>query len=345
MTKADMTTPVPPPLATVLLIGQGRSGTNFLLSLLDQSAATHCRNEPDQLDGSALARLAEFRFFVDDEPRLAALFDASVCQAARCVGPRDHKSEVAKDWLRAHRGAPGYFYLRQRMRVVERLIRRRKPMDGKELVYPAWMVEHDALARATHVFKLNAAVGYGAWALRARPEVRVLQIVRHPGGFLKSWHKRWVQGQGGQQRGRGTADRFQDEERLCEVARRDPRWARLLGDVARLERAEGELLWWRYVNEALHAAGQDRPNYTRVLYEDLARDPEGVSRRVFAACGLAWDESIAARVRGIARGAETIARAWKDELAPEMVALVEKVLAGSPMERWWDEGGGARAAA
>ena len=74
--------PSPDPLAYALLIGQGRSGTNYLLSLLDQSAATHCRNEPDQLDSSALSRLAEFRFFVGDEPRLRealASLDLLVC--------------------------------------------------------------------------------------------------------------------------------------------------------------------------------------------------------------------------------------------------------------------------
>ncbi|NOT31264.1 MAG: hypothetical protein HOP15_12525 [Planctomycetes bacterium] len=335
----------PMPLDYVLLIGQGRSGTNFLLSLLDQSAATHCRNEPDQLDSSAFARLSEFRFFVGDEPRLRELFEPAVRRAAACVGPRDHMAEVEKDWLRSARRRPGYFFLRQRYRIVERLIRRRKPMDGKELAFPSWMVKAEQLERSLHVFKLNAAVGLGAWALAARPEARVLHIVRHPGGFAKSWLKRWVRGEGGMQRGQGNADRLSDEERLREIARRDPRWAALLGDVDAMGRAEGELWWWRYVNEALHEAGRTRPRYTRVLYEELARDPEGASRGVYRACGLQWDEAIATRVRAIAAGAEKIARAWKEELEPGLVATVEKVLHGSAMEHWWPEAGGAHAAA
>ena len=340
-------TPATPlvPLDYALLIGQGRSGTNFLLSLLDQSATTHCRNEPDQLDASALARLSEFRFFVDDAARLAALFEPAVRQAARCVGPRDHMADVAKEWLRRGRQRAGYFYLRQRYRAVERLIRRRKPMDGKELVFPSWMVDATRLERSLHVFKLNAAVGLGAWALAARPDARVLHIVRHPGGFAKSWLKRWVRGEGGMDRGKGTADRLSDEDRLREAARRDPRWAQRFGDIDAMDRAEGELWWWRYANETLHEAGRTQARYTRVLYEDLAADPESVSRGVYAACGLAWDATIAGRVRAIASGADEIARAWKDELAPEFVALVEKVLHGSVMEHWWPETGGARGAA
>lgn len=335
----------PTPLAYALLIGQGRSGTNYLLGLLDQSSATHCRNEPDQLDSSALAQLAPFRFFVDDQPLLARRFDAAVRQAARCVGPRDHMADVEKDWLKRSRRRAGYFYLRQRYRAVERLIRRRKPMDGKELVYPGWMVHTQALQQSFHVFKLNAAVGYGAWALRERPDGRVIHIVRHPGGFLKSWLKRWVRGEGGQQRGKGNADTLREEDRLREIARRDVRWARLLGDVEAIGRAESELWWWRYLNEALHDSGKGRANYTLVLYEHLAHDPERVSREVYGTCGLEWDATIAQRVRSISRGAEKIARAWRDELEPEMVTLVEKVLAGSPMERWWGEDGGVRAAA
>jgi hypothetical protein len=328
-----------------LLIGQGRSGTNYLLSLLDLSRRTHCRNEPDQLDGSALSRLAEFRFFADDEARLGALYDAAIQQAARCVGPRDHMAAVDKTWLRAGCRRAGYFLLRQRYRAVERLIRRRKPMDGREHRFPRWMVRGGELARSFHIFKLNAAVGYGAWALRARPTARLLQIVRHPGGFAKSWLKRWVRGEGGMDRGRGTADRLRDEDRLREVARRDPRWARMLGDINAMGRAEGELWWWRYVNETLHQAGQGRRGYLLVLYEDLAADPVGTSRTVYDACGLGWDEDVAAGVRALSTGAERIARAWKDELEPEMVALVLKVLDGSPMASWWSAAGGARGAA
>jgi hypothetical protein len=328
-----------PSLSGALLIGQGRSGTNFLLSLLDQSPATHCRNEPDQLDGSALAALAPFRFFVDDEPRLASLFDAALRRAALCVGPRDHMAEVEKDWIKRGRRRLGYFWLRQRYRAVERLLHGRKPMDGAERPFPSWMVHAAALERSFHVFKLNAAVGLGAWAMRERADLRVLHIVRHPGGFARSWLERWVRGKGGQDRGRGNADRWRDEERLREAARRDPRWASLFGDVDAMDRSEGELWWWRYVNETLHAAGRAQAGYRLVLYEDLARDPERICREVFATCGLAWDPAIAQRVRTVARGAEALARAWKDELEPAMVARVEKVLHGSLLEHWWSPGG------
>jgi len=325
------------PLRYALLIGQGRSGTNFLLRLLDQSAETHCRNEPDQLDSSALAALGEFRFFVEDEQRLATVFGPAVERAALCVGPRDHTAEVDKDWLRNGRRRLGYEFLRQRSRLVERLLRRREPMDGREHPFPRWMADEDRLRTALHVFKLNAAAGYGAWALRTRPDCRLLQIVRHPGGFLKSWHKRWVRGEGGMGRGQGNADSLRDEDRLRALARRDPSWAVRLGDIDAMGRAEGELWWWCYVNETLWEAGRGRDGYVRVLYEELARSPERVTRELYGFCGLAWSDAIAARVRAISQGAERIAGAWKTELEPPMVELVERVLEESCMRDWWRE--------
>ena len=42
------------PRRYVLIAGQGRSGTNWLLQILDLSSQTHCRNEPNDCIGSAL---------------------------------------------------------------------------------------------------------------------------------------------------------------------------------------------------------------------------------------------------------------------------------------------------
>jgi hypothetical protein len=41
-------------------------------------------------------------------------------------------------------------------------------------------------------------------------------------------------------------------------------------------------------------------------------------------------------VARIASGSIKIARAWKDELAVEVVEMIERVLADSPMKHWWE---------
>ena len=45
------------PAHYALIAGHGRSGTNWLLHLLDRSATTHCRNEPNEIAGNAFAAL------------------------------------------------------------------------------------------------------------------------------------------------------------------------------------------------------------------------------------------------------------------------------------------------
>ena len=318
-----------------LLLGQGRSGTNFLLALLNQSARTHCRNEPDQSDTSALAALRPFRFFVDDEALLDELWDDAVHGAALTFGPRDHIVAMPKDWLFPGSRRPGFFYLRQRLLAKARL-EKLKPMDTGEVRFPAWMTSSTRLERSFHVFKLNAAVGLATWMFGNRPRALGIHIVRHPGGFVKSWLARWVRGETHQERGAGDKDLLQDEERLKALAQRDETWAARMGDIDAMERVEAELWWWRYVNEAIWERGTGLASYRRLLFEELAEDPLGTTEGVYDFCGLPWTPAVAAEVARIARGSKKIARAWKDELEPSVVETIERVLDDSPMSPWWD---------
>jgi len=320
-----------------LLLGQGRSGTNHLLTLLDQSPRTHCRNEPDQVEGAALGRFRGARFFLDDGGRalLEREWDDAVAEAARCMGPRDHVAPDGKDWLSALGRRAGFPWLRLRYLVAPRLGRAGKPMDGRELRFPTWMARRGALEEALHVFKLNAASGLAEFVLERRPEARAVHIVRHPGGFAKSWLKRWVRGEGHQERGRGNQDELRDEERLRELARRDERWARLMGDIERMSALEAELWWWRYCNERIHELGSENPAYRLVVFEDLAARPVDLVREVYAFCDLPLDAVVEARVRALSRPSEGIAQAWRTDLDPEQRGTVERVLDGSPMAAWW----------
>lgn len=323
-----------------LLIGQGRSGTNWLLQLFDQSARTHCRNEPDQGEGSALRGLAPFRFFVDDEAALDALWDDAIRAAALSMGPRDHRAPHAKAWLLPGSRRLGYSFLRQRYLLRSKL-GGGLPMDAPEVRFPRWMTTPARLERAFHVFKLNAAVGVAEWALRRRPDARVLHIVRHPGGFVRSWHARWVRGEGHQQRAAAGKDELLDEARLVALAERSPEWAATLGDIGAMSPLEAELWWWRYCNEHLLGVGRERPGYRVVVFEELARDPVGVAEAVYRFCGLDWTAAMPAHVSGASHGARDIADAWRDQLDAETVATVERVLAGSELARLWNDGGPA----
>ena len=327
-----------------LLVGQGRSGTNFLLGLLDASASTHCRNEPDQLHHSAMGRLRPYRFFADDGPELGPLWDYAVRGAALTTGPRDHLCEQRKEWI--HRGAQrlGFQWLRNRYRLVHRLRPSGRKMDARECAYPRWMVAPEKLERAYHVFKLNAACGLTSWMLDQRPQARAIQIVRHPGGFVRSWLRRWVQGSDARDRRGCAPGEPRDADRLREAARREHRWAKLFGDIDRLSRVEAELWWWRYCTETVMEAGAGHPHYKLVVYEELAERPLEVARDVYDFCGLAWDETVAGRVSALTRDSARIAHAWKRDLSADAVGAIERVLDRSPLSAVWGHLGDTRAA-
>jgi hypothetical protein len=318
-------------LRYALLLGQGRSGTNYLLQLLNQSPHTHCRNEADQLRESGLARLAPWRFFADehDFPALEEVWDGAMREAALCMGPRDHVVAHDKDWLRPGMRRIGYAYLRNRYRAVHALLRRGPPMFGRESRFPFWLSSSARLERAFHVFKLNAAVGLATFLFRRRPAAKAIHIVRHPGGFTRSWQKRWVE----------SADRQASErvakERLLEIARRDPTFARHFGDPAPLSYIEAELWFWRWCNERIRADGAGTSSYFGLTYEELAADPAQVARRILEACELPWSEELRGRMLAFSGEAGRIAEAWKDSLDKGTVELIERVLDTSPLARSW----------
>ena len=322
-------------LRYALIHGQGRSGTNFLMGLLNQSPVTHCRNEPDQLLDSALGRLEPYRFFVDDPAGLEALFDQAIADAAARIGPRDHGVHWNKDWIYPGMRAPGFFAIYRQWRFLHRFVYRTKAMDGRERTLPFWMSSPARLRRAFHVFKVNAFVGVARWSLEHRPGAKTLHIVRHPGGFASSWYRRWVQGNTEQRISDQSVD-WNDLSRLEALIERDSEWARRIGDPNALSAVERELWWWRYCTEETARAGEGRDSYCRVLFEDLAEDTVPQTQRIFDFLGLPWSPLVEERVEKVGRGSGRIARAWRDELDSEIVAMVERVTDGSPTLRWWD---------
>jgi hypothetical protein len=177
--------------------------------------------------------------------------------------------------------------------------------------------------------------GWIAWVLRNRPEAHVVHIVRHPGGYLNSLRKRmWSE--------LDTAKVVQDNrDRLARVAASDPVWADQFGDLEALSAVEAELWYWRYAGETIHQAGEGNPRYHLVAYEELTRNPVGLSRALFRACGLDWDEAVEQAIERISEGSQAIAAAWREQLSGAEVRLIEQILRESPLrDLWYGNGDG-----
>jgi hypothetical protein len=311
----------------VLLTGQGRSGTNWLVDILDLSPRTHCRNEP-ALEGSALSRLPNGW---PQNRDLEALWDQAVADTARSMGMRDHLLQVRKAYFRPGVQALGLVRIVQSYRCRRVLGHLVPAWHTNEWPIPRWLASERDLARALHVFKINQKPGWITWVLKNRPEARVLHIVRHPGGFFNSYAKRWL----------ALADAEQvlrdNRARLEMVAASDPAWAERFGDIASLSLVEAELWFWRYAAESIHAAGQNSSQYQLIVYEDLVRDPLGVARAAYDGCGLPWTATIEQTIQRMAQESEAIATAWRKKLKGEHREMVERILEDSPLREWWPE--------
>jgi hypothetical protein len=328
-------------LRYALILGQGRSGTNFLLQLLDMSLETHCRNEADRPPLNVLHVLDRHRYYVEDADELQREWDGAFRRAAMRMAARDpHVFESAglhpKRWLYPGTRGAGSAYLTLLYKALHRYAGRSARPLNFERQFPFWMTSTARLERALHVFKLNSACGVAGWMLEHRPQGRAVHIVRHPGGFLRSWLNRWVHnGRDLDYAGNEKDVDGKNRSRLKIVTAHEPEWADRIGDVDALPLVETELWFWRWCNERIAAAGEGRPAYRRVIFEDLSHHPLDVTRDVYGFLDLAWDDRIEALVREKSRPSKGIATAWKDELEPDVVASVERVLDGSPMTAWW----------
>src|SRR5947207_2507909 len=205
-----------------------RSGTNWLLEILDQSRQTHCRNEPNECPGSALAALPSGQTC---HPGLGAelesAWDQAIARASRSFGGRDHLIPVRKDH---------FSRLAQQVELVRlaRGKRLRKVLGSvlraplpEEWPIPSWVGSRRRRDRLLPVLKFTIIPGWIVWALRNRPAAHVLHIVRHPGGFLNSYIKRWLS----YQANREQVERM-NRDMLVTVASHEPAWAERFADPA-----------------------------------------------------------------------------------------------------------------
>jgi len=315
----------------VVITGTGKSGSKRILRIFDLSPVTHCRCEPNELTASPFAALPPSQVLhpgIDEQ--MDALWDRAVGVAARCMGSRDSLPSPPKHhhWPLARR--------LQLWRIVKHRKLRRTfgvaspSMRGKEWPLPWWLGSRKALAEALPVLKIGPAVGWVPWLLQHREQTKIVNIVRHPAGFLNSYIGRWLP----------RIDMEQttglNRERLHTIAQFDPGWAGRSEKIDHMSCVESELWYWRYFYETIHAAGCDNENYLMVRDEDIVADPVGTAKRLYQFAGVDWCVSAETYLGQMTDQWQSLATPWRQLLEDEHIELVERVLAGSRMQNWWD---------
>lgn len=314
----------------VLIAGHGRSGTNFLLQLLDMSSLTHCRNEPDELGSSLLRELPGKFVYAGAAPSLDEGWDPAVESASESIGIRDHRIPVPKEHFRSLTGRQGQrLWCSPQMSSLLASMNLFGSRDERRI--PIWLGRKAAVRAALPVLKMNQIPGWISWVIPRRSDAKVLHIVRHPGGFLASWKSRYLKSK---DREFVTA---QNRQRLAEVAVVDPSWGNRWGDPTAMTAEESELWYWRYAAESIHAAGENADNYHLVVYDQLTSEPVEISKEVYRFCELPWRAGHKQMVQEMTRGSQQIASAWRQKLSAADQELVSRILDGSTLASCWDD--------
>lgn len=321
-----------------LILGQGRSGTNWVLDVLDASPRTFCRNEPDLCMPSFMDPLPVSWRIGAEGARLAKWWDTVAEQTATHMGDLDHRLDHPKDYVHPFAQRTGIAQLSARPRARQIASRVLWSWADGEWKMPRWVGNLDA-PNTVSIFKLVQCYNWAAWVLDNRPHIPVIHVVRHPGSRHESFLRRYL----------AMADpeqtRLEKIEQLRTLAKNEALQGRM-GRPDDLTLEEAETWFGVYQMELIEQRAAYLPQYLRLRYEDLVTEPEQTVATLFDHLGLALTSDVRDRIDQ-ARGASVFGEVsvdvderlhgWQDRLDPEVRERIEAVLATSAIASWWDD--------
>ena len=321
-----------------IVTGQGRSGTNWVLDILDASRQTLCRNEPNVIPGSPFERLGSL-VTMSGRELLDEKWDGVVKETCTTLGERDHRLKTNKEYLHTWAHKAGLPPLIARPKFRSALGKTVLPsLGGPISELPLIFGSRERLDRSFCVIKVNRVPLLVDWLLSERPDVPVVNIVRHPCGRHASFMKRYL----------ASADVELELERarqlLHEIADLDPVWKDRFTSIDSMSHAATQTWLWRYVNETIEESGAGREKYMQIIFEDMTSDPMPHARAVYDLMGLDWTPEVERNVEQglqesvwgkLAGTPEEVASAWKKSLSAEHVEEIEAILAQSPLASNW----------
>jgi len=268
-----------------VLAGMGRSGTNYLLDLLDLSSTTICRNEPDEILGSQFCNLnyknATHSSEIPTEFKEAWLNTLNDERSAFSI--RDRKFGCNKDFIKSAWGNAFASWLLsgQGKRNVLKWIW--PSLSGVRYSLPHLLIDDNKLKDATLVIKSNMKLGWMLYLVDREPSVSVFHIIRHPAGYFSSMKHRYIAKVGEEAARKGAI------ERLESIAVNDPNWRKKFnsfGSISQMSMVELSICWWWCFNETLYLAAKNNDQYLSMRFEDVVSDPLLYAENIYLHAGI-----------------------------------------------------------
>ena len=313
-----------------IIIGQGRSGTNWLNELLDLSDSTYCRNEPHELIDSPVSILSKYRELIStDSEYMETHWDDLMEKIGSRMGEIDFVIKVKKNYFRQYVQSFGFYRMFHGPKARYYLRSIFSSLKGDEWPIPSFILNLKKWNNCLKVFKFVQAPGWAGFLLKNRPDIPVLHIVRHPGGFLNSWSQRYLSLKDKQK----TLDDCR--ERIKRLVAHSESWKKRIGDVDRLDLDTLELWYWCYANRELFELGQKKPNYILISYEELATEPVKVMKKIYSSLGLDFTPEIESKINSQSVQSVDIAYSWEKKMSEVQKELSLTFVRESGLSHLW----------
>jgi hypothetical protein len=328
-----------------IVTGSGRSGTNWLLTMLDASSETHCRNEPHAIANSPFHKIPDSPLDKEYDETISTYWDAFADWTANTFGERDHKIINPKNHIYPWSQITGLAAMPGRPKVQKTLRPIIPALKRGEWPMPFWLGKSEKLSQALAVFKIigpNFPVWKTEWILQNRQHIPIIHIIRHPGGYLNSSLNRFFSNLSSELQ---ESEKQLRQNRLRMGSSIYPEWADIFGDIESMTLLESIAWFWRFNNEILYQVGKQSSNYLPIVYEDLAQRPVELAKKVYEHCHLRWTTDVEVRIQHgldqsmwgkLEKKPSSIAFGWGTKLKSEHQELVQKVLDTSGITYFWD---------
>ncbi|MCB2101293.1 MAG: sulfotransferase [Rhodobacterales bacterium] len=256
----------------IIMLGSPRSGTSWIAKIVDSHPDVLYRHEPDSLVRCPglpfMPTKAQGEEFADLAGRyLDGLAKVRMPKSACSIPtfPKSFRGGMANSIHDAlvYGVKSSQVMLRNRLRLgVPDLVTRGGPGRPRIAIKSV-----DSLGRA-YAFSL------------AKPQAKIIHIIRHPGGYVAS-RKRGLE-----LKKLGAATFIEEMAEMEETKAMG--WTEY--DLQKMAFEEQLALHWAVLNERAYGQTAGQPNYLPLVYEDMCLNSQDLSRKLFADLGLAWSD-------------------------------------------------------